>query len=558
MLEKPEHPCQVIPDHPLAMSVENVNDGDVEGADMAVDVSGDTSALHSKTSSNGDESISQAETAALMNVLKRLVAVPLSDLFLKPVIEFYPEMSQSYLTVVKHPIDLQTLWKRLQSGAYSTREAGITNVRRELLNVFNNCILYNGQALNMQLVSIARHMKVLAKDLLAETGLPLLNPRESVDAIAMRRWKRRRRRYIDCWGIPANKSVCDAVVECFPEVSSMFPSLISGTEDVDHNMTFGDVVMETAQVAGMEYNEVPSPEGSNGLDDAKPVNVGLASLAKMIDVLFPAPKATSNNGGSNGGENSSDIVVDNDDVSRKGNEPTRWESLNKKLSEITIFMSEISRRGSEFSNIWARPNGIVWAKISRQHGFWPAIVLCDDSMPRNVKTMNLKRLSHKQLPRVETALKNEIDRKALESYGAVHQGEDGINPARNDSLWILVELLGAHDFEWVNGDDNSDIKQLTSVANTPNIKPMRKKLYPTALLEAQKVIDGIQGKCDGLLSDQILADDEIEIAMANAGWNEKVRMSFRTRRASTYLKPMRGEPFSLWHSEIAHSRLFGV
>ncbi len=546
MVEKPKHPCQVIPDHPLAMRDENVDGGDVEGTAMAVDISGGSSASHSESSSNGEGSISPAETDILMTVLKMLVACPLSDLFLKPVVEFYPEVSQSYLAVVKHPIDLRTMWRRLQSGAYGTREAGISKVRRDLLNVFNNCILFNGQALNMQLVSVARHLKVLLKDLLAETGLPLLDPRESVDAIAMRRWKQRRRRYIDCWGIPAKQSICDAVAECYPEVSSTLPSSSqdSGAEDVDHPMTFGGVVMEAAQVAGIEYNEVPpSTEDSNGLDDANAVDVGSSSLAKMIDVLFPAPKAAPNNA-SNGG-NSCDIVVDNDSVGSKGNESTRWESLNEKLSEITIFMSEISRRGSKLSNIWARPNGMVWAKTTRQHGYWPAIVICDDSMPCNVKTMNLKRLSQKLLSLVETSLKSEIDQKALESYGAAYQGEAATDPSRIDTSWILVELLGGHDFTWINGD-NSDIRQLTSIEKTPNVKPVRKKLYPAALSEAQKVIDGRDGKCDGLLTDQILTDDKIEIAMAKAGWNEKVRISFRRRRASIYLKPMkRGAPLGM-------------
>ncbi len=523
--------------------------GNVEGTAMAVnhlgssvDFSGGSSASHFKTSSNGEESISPAEKDILMTVLKRLVACPLSDLFLKPVVELYPDVSQSYLAVVKHPIDLRTVWRRLQSGAYGTREAGISKARRDLLNIFNNCILFNGHAHNMQLVSVARHLKVLLKDLLAETGLPLLNPRESVDDIAMRRWKRRRRRYIDCWGIPAKTSVCDTVAECFPEVLSTLPSSSqdSGAEDVDHPMTFGGVVMEAAQAAGIEYNEVPPlTEDSNGLDDANAVDVGSSSLAKMIDVLFPAPKAAPNNGSNDG--NSSDIVVDNDNVSSKGNESTRWESLNEKLSQITIFMSEISRRGSELSNIWARPNGMVWAKATRQHGFWPAIVICDDSMSRNVKTMNLKRLSHKLLSRVETSLKNEI----LEPYGAAHQGEAATDPLRVDMSWILVELLGVHDFAWINGD-NSDIRQLTSIEKTPNIKPMRKKLYPAALSEAQKVIDGRDGKCDGLLTDQILTDDQIEIATAKAGWTENVRISFRRRRASIYLKPMkRGVPLGM-------------
>ncbi len=512
--------------------------GEVEGTAMAVDDDLDSSSLGSsahsgggstvlcsETSTNGEESISPAEKDALRTVLKEMVACPLSDMFLKPVVEFYPEVSQNYLAIIKNPIDLRTVWRCLQSGAYDNRENGICKIRKDLLNVFNNCILFNEKASNMQLVSIARHLKVLLNDLMAETGLPLLKPRESEADIATRRWKRRRRRYIDCWDFPAKRSVRDTVAECFPEVSSRLPSSQdSAAEDTDC-MTFGEVVVEAAQVAGIEFNDVPPPsttQDDSGLDDANAAGVG-SSLARMVDVLFPAPKAAANNGsnGSSNDNDSSDTGIDDDNSSdtNKGNE-SRWEALNEKLSQITIFMSEISRRGSELSTIWARPQRLVWAKATRQHGFWPAIILCNDSMPQNVKMVNFHRLPCKLLSQVETSLKDEIDWES-ESCGPAYQG--GTLSSRINALWVLVEFLGVHDFAWVNGNC-SGIRQLTSIKNTPNTKPMRKKLFPDALSEAQRALDNRDGGCDVLLTDSTLTDYQIEVAMAKAGWNEKVRI----------------------------------
>ncbi len=481
---------------------------------------GGSTVLRSETSISGEESISPAEKDVLRTVIKKLVACPLSDMFLKPVVEFYPEVSQNYLAIIKTPIDLRTVWRCLQNGAYDNRENGICKIRKDLLNVFNNCILFNEKASNMQLVSIARHLKVLLNDLMAETGLPLLKPRESEADIAMRRWKRRRRRYIDCWGIPAKTSVRDAVAEYFPEVSSR---LLLSQESVDEDpdcVTFGDVVVEAAQVVGIEFNDVQPPsttqDGSSGLDDANAAGVG-SSLARMVEVLFPAPKAAA--AAANDG---SDMIVDNDNSndSSKGNE-LRWEALNEKLSEMTIFMSEIARRGSELSTIWARPQELVWAKAARQHVFWPAITLCSDSMPQNAKIINFKRLPHKLLSQVETSLKDEIDWESESCGGSAYQG--GTVSSRISTSWVLVEFLGVNDFAWIDGN-SSGIKQLTNIEKTPNTKPIRKKLYPAALSEAQRALDNRDGGCGVMLTDRTLTDSQIEVAMAKAGWNEKVRI----------------------------------
>ncbi len=513
----------------------------VDHLDSSVGISGGSSVSHSQTGNNSDGSISSLEKDALRTVLKRLVACPLSDLFLKPVVEFYPEVTQAYLAIVKHPIDLRTVWRRLQSGAYSIRKDGISKIKKDLLNVFSNCILFNGESSNMQLVSVAQHLKMLLSDLIAETGLPLLYPRESEDDIAMRRWKRRRRRYIDCWRIPAQKSVYDAVIECFPEIS-ILPSPQDSVAEGTDRMTFGDVVMEAVQVAGIEYNEVvPSTEDDSRLDDANVVDVGSSSLGRMIDVLFPAPKPANS---SSNGSNISDTVVYNDisNVSSKCIEST-WESLNEKLSQITISMSEISRRGSELSTIWARPQGLVWAKATRQHGFWPAIIICNDSMPQNIKSVNLKRFPPKLLSRVDFSLKDEINREA-ESCG-VYQGG---YMSKINAPWVLVELLGVHDFIWVNGN-SSDIRKLTSIEKTPNTKPMRKKLFPTALSEVQRVLDSRDGGCSGLLTDCTLTDYQIDVVMAKAGWNEKVRIYLEEEYANGFTATANEEPLFMMTSQ---------
>lgn len=91
-------------------------------------------------SKHTDESFNTANLKKVLGeVLKSIKAKNYAKPFLKPV---DPSEAKDYYSVIKYPMDLQTMHKRLDSGYYSSRRLFVADMKR----IITNCKMFNDES----------------------------------------------------------------------------------------------------------------------------------------------------------------------------------------------------------------------------------------------------------------------------------------------------------------------------------------------------------------------------------------------------------------------------
>ncbi|CAN0009889.1 unnamed protein product [Discosporangium mesarthrocarpum] len=151
-----------------------------------------------------------------------------------------------------------------------------------------------------------------------------------------------------------------------------------------------------------------------------------------------------------------------------------WRALDDTLSQAaTVVLASRESRGTEYSSVWCRPFGLVWAKKAKNQ-YWPAMQLWGSGTNTALATINAGRVPPK--------FREELDRQA--------RGKD-------KECVIVVEFFGGHDFALMKADA---VCPLTNPSKSPNPKPPRHKRWEAAILEAT----------DALASVQALEEDMVE------------------------------------------------
>ena len=95
-----------------------------------------------------------------IDTTKTKIGVVVMD-FYHPVVELYPEISEAYLDAVSQPMDLSTIYRRLEIRGFLDAE----DVFLKILLIFQNCVTYNSPAMddNEYLKSVVLRCKHMIK-----------------------------------------------------------------------------------------------------------------------------------------------------------------------------------------------------------------------------------------------------------------------------------------------------------------------------------------------------------------------------------------------------------
>jgi Bromodomain len=114
----------------------------------------------------GSPSSSSSSAASLYSVMSTLYCLSIAADFRKPVEVLYPNIANSYLSVIKNPMDLGTLLLECMKG-----NATVNSIRQGLRLVFSNSLLFNAGSPMME--AISQHLESFASGLFEEaTRLP--------------------------------------------------------------------------------------------------------------------------------------------------------------------------------------------------------------------------------------------------------------------------------------------------------------------------------------------------------------------------------------------------
>lgn len=75
-----------------------------------------------------------------VKMIDTLRDTPWSQGFLYPVVEAYPDIAESYLRIIKHPMDLSTVEEKLRAGRYRNDPRKLD---QDIQLIFKNCLTYN-------------------------------------------------------------------------------------------------------------------------------------------------------------------------------------------------------------------------------------------------------------------------------------------------------------------------------------------------------------------------------------------------------------------------------
>jgi hypothetical protein len=115
--------------------------------------------------------LSDEQIQGLTRLTMRLYCLPYSDEFRQPVQVKYPDLLDSYTSIIKVPCDLGTVLLKLKNKTYTSIEA----CAKELKLCFQNAIEFNADLSN--LVSISRHLLAFTENLWREIlQIPFASP----------------------------------------------------------------------------------------------------------------------------------------------------------------------------------------------------------------------------------------------------------------------------------------------------------------------------------------------------------------------------------------------
>ena len=105
------------------------------------------------------EGLSEEQIAGLTRLTMRLYCLPYSEEFRQPVQVKYPDLLETYMSIIRTPSDLGTILLKLKNKSYRT----IEECAKELKLCFQNAIQFNADLSN--LVSISNHLLTFAENL---------------------------------------------------------------------------------------------------------------------------------------------------------------------------------------------------------------------------------------------------------------------------------------------------------------------------------------------------------------------------------------------------------
>lgn len=394
-----------------------------------------------------------------LRVLKKLFARSICVDFRKPVVNMFPELAQTYLAVVKEPMDLGTLLLRVSQGLDDVHE-----IRRCLHLIFSNALAFNEGSYQME--AISNHVNAFAKGLWEEAlRMPYENELmhdAATEQFLMTRIEARNERYAFVGKqvlLPSElkdflKSLNSVSVEdAFSDVHSQIISNVTHAIDQGNKVTFPLLLAPLLEeISNGSFDRVLGGSTWTTIFPALLGECGLTSASHLSDNAFKFVM----------------LVYD-------------------AMGEVLVSMCERSLRGSPGSLIWSRGHRPFWA-LPPKSPWWPCSILLGGNVPDAIAFTNLSRIPEsiaKVLAKLRPKVTSNMNLESKQSVFCVRPVPTKIlNPPDG---YVLVEFFGSHDFGWVKTEN---IAPITEGLIPPGTVP-GKSCSPESLTEVKDYIEWI-------------------------------------------------------------------
>ena len=241
---------------------------------------------------NGDYDPENTQSVtALYRIMSTLYCLSIAADFRKPVEVLYPNIATSYLSVIKHPMDLGTLLLECMRG-FATAEY----IRKGLRLVFSNSLRFNAGSPMME--AISQHLESFAGGLFEEaTKLPFKEKEHNVSGFSRELVKKRRKRLKAVHKMPLKESEIRSVEHFFLSTQEIPPTelqvplkrIMMMLQDYFIKISSSDIKDSMAPILTLDMLLLPLMEASKVSSFIYPENIPRENILPALAVLINIP-----------------------------------------------------------------------------------------------------------------------------------------------------------------------------------------------------------------------------------------------------------------------------
>lgn len=398
----------------------------------------------------------------LISLMEHFCKVPLLAEFSRPVTLLHPELMAAYSRIVKNPIDLGKVCRKIGRRQYRN----VREVQLEGWKIFSNCVKYHSHPSNKEgvpsFVSISLHLREYWNNLFQEFMLPSDAPKAASsdktaagrylkETYAIREADRSRRLIVSgltCMSTNCMKKSAEKINAFIAlqgrvdrlDLKPIFPGESSLGSDIDHD----------------DQRDLQVVVERLGQFRLKLLQMAADNAEYTVEQFDGEMKAC---------YQSEDVFENNSALKFRVRN-----RINRFVGKILVPINEANCRGVTQSSIWGCMAAAIWARESSKKPFWPALVL-GILAPEDQKEGWHRALTERNEQRLPEALRSQLSagkRKAEQALKRQSQGH------ADPQSFFLVEFLGTHEFIWVR---ETDIVESFEPDDDPNLKapPNKKK-----------------------------------------------------------------------------------
>ena len=372
---------------------------------------------------------SRATIGHVRRILEKLFRRSITADFRRPVVNMFPELAQTYLSVIKEPMDLGSLLLRVHQGLDDVYE-----VRRCLQLIFSNAMAFNEGAHQME--SISLHVSVYAKGLWEE-GLNLPYEAEpsanssSDNQFQLHRIESRNERFTFIGRHPLLHLELEEFQTClqgmhvdpaFADVHSRILTLLSNALQSGESLAFPALLAPLFdEISQGNFDRIIGGSANKSTFPAFLREIGMTDASRLSD-------------------NALKFVM----------------QIYDAMGEVLVDMCERTLRGSPASLIWSRGHGALWS-VPPKSPCWPCTALAGFDVPDALAITNLSRIPEpiaKVLAKLKPKVATTLCFNSTSAFCVLSMPNTVLIPPEG---YLLVEYFGSHDFGWVKAENTAPL-----------------------------------------------------------------------------------------------------
>ena len=448
--------------------------------------------------------MTNAEFINAKSLLEQFCKVPLLAEYSRPVAFLHPELVSVYSSIVKHPMDLSYVCRKLRRRRYYTTK----QIRIDMWRIFSNCVKFHSDPSAREnaipsFISIALHLReyfnALWQEYMISSDIASSNENEM---------ELESQGTLSSWKILLERREC----------SRQRRLLAMGTTPLSHGclQKASDALLYFLENDGNVDSMDSTPLFDSNAEDDE--NYQFINERNAITIV---QKNLLHKLHSNQEYTVDDFARDLTDCVDKNAERASQilNRLNRIIGKLIVPIYEMSCRGVNQSSIWGCMAAAIWARESSKKKYWPALVL-GILAPKNQREdwhkalteRNEKRLPPKLATELKSGKKkaeNMLMKAAMcERNPSNHPGSRTVEPMS----YFLVEFMGKHEFAWVR---EADIIENFDPDSDPNVDKKKSKgsgpgssarLFATAVNEGKWALEEFEAQLRDPCGD--FSDDE--------------------------------------------------